>query len=271
MATIKIKNPDYIEGSGVDKWISVPTLNVSEADKIITTKGDGTKYLSDDGSYKEVVTGNKWSILEAMTWDSLPNGVYAIGADGLPKSYNEADQTCTGIALVVNDAPTPQRFSIEHIYYGKYIRWDYSAIDMVGGEVESTSGCVDDTITEDYTQWNQGALGRFDGQYLFDNLRITNYEKGPGNGCYLASPGQLGLIFLYKQQINDMYRKIKNDDTLTYVGNYYYGTALFKYVGSWGSDCSRWIIDLEFGKFETKNADGGGSDGSSGEIYIKNI
>lgn len=55
MATIKFKNPNYVEGES-DKWLSLNTLIQAESDKIVTDQGDGTKYLSDDGTYKEVVT-----------------------------------------------------------------------------------------------------------------------------------------------------------------------------------------------------------------------
>lgn len=55
MATIKIKNPNYVEGQS-DKWIPISTFVQSKSDKIVTNEGDGTKYLSDDGTYKEVIT-----------------------------------------------------------------------------------------------------------------------------------------------------------------------------------------------------------------------
>lgn len=56
MAVIKIKNPEYIEGGESDKWIPITMVTQSDADKIIITDGDGTKYLADDGTYKTVVT-----------------------------------------------------------------------------------------------------------------------------------------------------------------------------------------------------------------------
>ena len=54
MATIKIKNPEYIEGGDKNKWITMSTIIKSKADDIIIDEGDGSKYLSDDGTYKEV-------------------------------------------------------------------------------------------------------------------------------------------------------------------------------------------------------------------------
>ena len=46
-------------------------------------------------------------------WDDLPNGVYAVGPQGEPVTYENADESCIAVALIVKDAPTPQRFWIE--------------------------------------------------------------------------------------------------------------------------------------------------------------
>lgn len=51
--------------------------------------------------------------IEKMTWDTAPNGVYAVAADGSPVTVEDADESCIGVALIVNDAPTPQRLMIE--------------------------------------------------------------------------------------------------------------------------------------------------------------
>ena len=42
-----------------------------------------------------------------------PNGVYAVKVDGSLVSVDEADETCIGVALIVNDADTPQHIMIE--------------------------------------------------------------------------------------------------------------------------------------------------------------
>ena len=47
------------------------------------------------------------------SWDTMANGVYAVGADGSPVMVEDADESCIGVALIANDAPTPQRLMIE--------------------------------------------------------------------------------------------------------------------------------------------------------------
>ena len=42
-----------------------------------------------------------------------PNGVYAVTSDGNLVSVDEADESCIGVALIVNDADTPQHIMIE--------------------------------------------------------------------------------------------------------------------------------------------------------------
>lgn len=53
MATIKIKNPEYVEGES-NKWIPLSKFVQSTADKVVKNDGDGTKYLANDGKYKTI-------------------------------------------------------------------------------------------------------------------------------------------------------------------------------------------------------------------------
>ena len=46
-------------------------------------------------------------------WKFLDNGVYAVGPDGEPVSYEDADNSCIAVAIIAKDAPTPQRIMIE--------------------------------------------------------------------------------------------------------------------------------------------------------------
>ena len=46
-------------------------------------------------------------------WINLPNGVYAVSENIEPVTPDKADNTCVGVALIVNDAPVPQRIMIE--------------------------------------------------------------------------------------------------------------------------------------------------------------
>ncbi len=131
------------------------------------------------------------------------NGVYAVRADGSLCTINEADNTCIAVALIVNDAPTPQRLMIEknetknttsikaaysadgasntgytYFYWGMYGS-DQSGIptySQVGGNSSSwTWGYLpqangsyyssSNNLSSDITTWTSGtALGDFNGK-----------------------------------------------------------------------------------------------------------
>ena len=55
MATIKIKNPDYVEGSGSNKWVPISNYIKTNLDNVIITTGNGSKYLANDGTYKSIL------------------------------------------------------------------------------------------------------------------------------------------------------------------------------------------------------------------------
>ena len=100
--------------------------------------------------------------LEKFSWDNVPNGVYAVAADGSPVTYADADESCIAVALIVNDAPTPQKLMIEK-----------------NGEANTTS--IKAAYTEDgasntyYTYFHWGMYGS-------DNTSITNYTQTGGGG-----------------------------------------------------------------------------------------
>ena len=50
--------------------------------------------------------------MEKLNWNDLENGVYAVAADGTPVMVEDADESCIAVALIVNDAPTPQHIMI---------------------------------------------------------------------------------------------------------------------------------------------------------------
>lgn len=130
MATIKFKNPNYVEGES-DKWLSLNTLIQAESDKIVTDQGDGTKYLSDDGTYKEVVTDltdyatknyvteqvNNIDLTEYLTDAPLDDAQYVrkngewaklfVGGKltlNIISTESEHDVNLTGITIIIKDS-----------------------------------------------------------------------------------------------------------------------------------------------------------------------
>ena len=90
------------------------------------------------------------------------NGVYAITATGELIDYNTADNTCIGVALIVNDAPTPQRIMIEK------------------NETKNTTS-IKAAYTEDGAS-NTSYTYFYWGMYGSDNTSITNYTQTGGGG-----------------------------------------------------------------------------------------
>ena len=132
-------------------------------------------------------------------WLTIENGVYAVSATGMPVMKEDADESCIGVALIINDAVVPQRLMIEknetnnttsikaayeadgatstsykYFYWGMYGK-DVSGItnySQVGGGGESTGflprpdGTYKSTphLSTDYTTWTSGALSDFSGK-----------------------------------------------------------------------------------------------------------
>jgi len=92
-----------ITGSVSGVWSQ--SLN-DEGTRIITVNtGNLTKDLT--------LTFNGHKLMGMIDLKTASNGVYAVASNdkGVPSEY--ADATCKDVALIVNDAPTPQRFIIE--------------------------------------------------------------------------------------------------------------------------------------------------------------
>lgn len=166
-----------------------------------------------------------WSVLQ-NPWDELENGVYAVSADGKPVTYENADETCIAVALIVNDAPIPQKLMIEKYGEGnttsiksaytadgatdtgyKYFYWGSydTEVDGItnytatGGGGTSTKGFLpraDGTyystpnLSSDYTTWTTGALSDFNGKSnTAELLKVTDsdsYTKYANMGTYVS-------------------------------------------------------------------------------------
>ena len=134
-------------------------------------------------------------------WNNLPNGIYAVAADGTPIEVANATSECIAVALIVNDAPVPQRLMIEknsetnttsikaayeadgatntdytRVYWGMY----KADIESITNYTETGGGGTSDLgylpradgsyadssnkLSSDYTTWTSGALSDFNGK-----------------------------------------------------------------------------------------------------------
>ena len=104
-------------------------------------------------------------------WASLANGVYAVAADGSPVEVDDATTECIAVALIVNDAPTPQKLMIEkngeanttsikaayaadgasNTGYTNFY-WGPNGTDVSG--ITNWTGGDNKTIPTDYTTWS---------------------------------------------------------------------------------------------------------------------
>ena len=233
------------------------------------------------------------------------NGVYAIAQNGLGVAIDDADESCIGVALIVTDAPTPQRFMIEKngeknmtyktadnnwqsswSNYYFHFSWGGNATDHEGldnyvitgaggndsmGYLPLLDGTFKDTphLSTDYKTWTTGALSDYDGEgntaivkTISDNGTGNNvnnftpisvlltYFNADGNAenfghkdWYIPACGQLGLIYLNVEKINE---------TLNKIGGYPFGYApdRFNSFGYYMSSTEfsayyDWIIEFE--------------------------
>lgn len=140
-----------VEGSG--DGTMTQTLNEDTGVRTIVVKNQTGPYTVTFKGTEEKVDGIKPS--------EASNGVYAVNASGYLVPVDEADNTCIGVALIVNDAPIPQRIMIEK-----------------NGEKNTTSikaaYTADGATNTSYTYFYWGMYGS-------DISGITNYT-GTGGG-----------------------------------------------------------------------------------------
>ena len=206
-------------------------------------------------------------VMEKLTWDNAPNGVYAVSAEGLPVKVDNATSECIAVALIVNDAPTPQRIMIEkngsnNTAYGgnRTLYWNYSDKDLTlnnNSKVDGTNnygylpkadGTYQSTpnLSDDYTTWTRGALSDFDGKTNTEiivsassntrdmGLVLTAFNAAADQNkgftdWYIPACGQLALIYLNMNDINTILTKIGG--TAIKSGNYWSSTECSMYSG----------------------------------------
>ena len=204
-----------------------------------------------------VVTKESLILEKPSPWASLANGVYAVATDGSPVEVANATTECIAVALIVNDAPTPQLLMItmfdadngessyynEQYYLDRLIDCGLSKESTVDGT--NTNGWFDGTgtprISKDYTTWTSGALSDFNGKVntiaivdLSSKVKemgkvLETYNSGTNNQSnrgytdwYIPACGQLALIYLNKTAINEALTAIGGT---TFSDNYYWSSS----------------------------------------------
>lgn len=220
---------------------------------------------------------------EYIDFDIAPNGVYAVAQNGKGLAVENADENCVAVALIVNDAPVPQRIMIEKngesnaewqgkssIYLGENADLSITNFDTANGT--NSNGYLGGTSTprlnKDFTTWTAGALSDFNGKgntsiiiqegtapyqdkypYMVDVLNAFNQQGNTGNqgfsDWYLPACGQLALIYIFKSDINIALQKIGGT---TFDTEEYWSSSEGLYSNSW-------YVDFSYGKVDSTSKD----------------
>lgn len=166
-------------------------------------------------------------------WLTLENGVYAVSAAGMPVMKEDADESCIAVALIVNDASVPQRLWINKNISSKAYTWN-SISAQIGGipsftKVNGVELDYDDTwsrsmsFNNNYQEWTDGLTdfsGKKTSKHMCENYKnaMWNYLSQFNNDeqylnydyadWFIPALGQLGLIMINKNEINEVLTKI---------------------------------------------------------------
>lgn len=184
--------------------------------------------------------------------------MYAVTAEGKLVTYDDADETCIGVALIVNDAPTPQRLMIEkngeaNTISGNAAYTEDGATYRFRGQYHWGPGDINvenipDLVNDEYT--NEEIKTDFNGKVytaalleIEDNDGVENTyaniatyckifnnteEENQGyNDWYIPSAGQFGEIYNNFTAINEVLQKI---------GGTIFSYNLGNYIGWWTSN-----------------------------------
>ena len=150
----------------VEEYVKVKEVTCSSNATCTQTEGDNgrrTIVLSNiQGDVTVTFNGLLKPVVGTIDLKTAANGVYAVAQNGLGVDINKANESCIAVALIVNDAPVPQRFWIEK-----------------NGESNTTSikaaYTADGASNTEYQKFYWGMYGS-------DNTSITNYTQTGGGG-----------------------------------------------------------------------------------------
>ena len=166
--------------------------------------------------------------------DVVPDGVYAVDANGKLIDYNTADATATGVALVAGE----HKFMIaksdatndgsNYNFYYDYDKGDLSLTNYSNADGTNNHGYLGGSSTpqlsQDFTTWTAGALSDFNGKSNTQVIAASSsnakdmckvletFNAGSDNqghsDWYVPAAGQLALMYLAKTDINAALAKI---------------------------------------------------------------
>lgn len=186
------------------------------------------------------------------------------------------------MALIVDDAPVPQKFWIEktedyketickfnwEVIYGTYIGYT-TGYGLFPKEDGTYGGSLDawDSISVDYTTWTEGAYSDFNGKentliipWLDWAVPLKDFNEGiygdnlDKTDWYIPACGQLALILLNIKEINYVLDKtsgtviggkpFKGEDDFRM--NHYWSSTDFDDVDAWYVDFDSYKVSAEF-------------------------
>lgn len=173
---------------------------------------------------------------------TAPNGVYAVTTEGKGMNVEDAGASCVAVALIVNNAPTPQKLMIAKsdatdgtnntLYWGKNLLGKDVDGVVNNEKVDGTNGygflpkpdgsyIRTSNLSVDFNTWTAGALSDFNGKA--NTAAITAASSDARDMCtvlntfnasdshndwYVPACGQLALMYLNMTEINAALTKI---------------------------------------------------------------
>ena len=195
----------------------------------------GEHKLSEKASKSDIPT--KLSQLENdinITDKTISDGVYAVTANEELIDYNEADESCIGVALVAGEhkfmiakSDATNDGSNYNLYYD-YDKGDLSLTNYSNADGTNSYGYLGGSSTpqlsQDFTTWTEGALSDFNGKSNTQVIAASSsnakdmckvletFNAGSDNqghtDWYVPACGQLALMYLAKTDINAALAKI---------------------------------------------------------------
>ena len=174
---------------------------------------------------------------------TIDNGVYAVTADEKLIDYNEADESCIGVALVAGEhkfmiakSDATNDGSNYNLYYD-YDKGDLSLTDYNTADGTNSNGSLGTKLSDDFTTWTEGALSDFNGKTNTQVIAASSsnakdmckvletFNAGSDNqghtDWYVPACGQLAHMYLAKTDINAALAKIGG----TAFESYYYWSS----------------------------------------------
>ena len=224
-------------------WIIVAIIAILPIFFWIVSK-DRTGYV--DGSVIENYDSQSYDIVSYIPKDleTAPNGVYAVNKEGKGVPIEFADWSCVAVALIVNDAPVPQRFWIEKNGETdtKIMRQSYAADNAVykdgikkfywGKEYTNVKGVSDKRVVlsvpykdkdgeTQYTDLNWGYLNVFrtngisEDYQTWKNGAVADFNGKKNTAAIIAEAGKntnntFGNMATYCTKFNQMNTKYRD-------------------------------------------------------------